>query len=167
MTIINYLTLIFLLILIACNSEHSTGSLTNQNSKADLIIDMVTYTRLSSRIEVDPPEPVIGGPRFEFTLKIKNIGTAEVSSPFMIANSQSTEDFDSLYCSHGQLVNYPPVQVPVNGSLETKIVCFIEDSVQNVLIVINTNNQYNRGVTLPEINELDYTNNSYVQPLSW
>lgn len=167
MTRINCVILVFLLIIFGCKSEQSTDAVPDQNNKADLIIDTVTYTRLSSRIEVDPPEPVIGGPRFEFTLKIKNIGTAEVSSPFMIANSQSTEDFDSLYCSHGQLVNYPPVQVPVNGSLETKIVCFIEDSVQNVLIVINTNNRYNRGVTLPEINELDYSNNSYVQPLSW
>jgi hypothetical protein len=164
---INCVILICLLIFFSCKIEQPSDRVPDLNGKADLIIDTVTYTRLSSRIEVDPPEIVIGPPRFEFTLKIKNIGTAEVTSPFLIDNSQSTEDFDSLYCSYGQLVNYPPAHIPVNGSLNTKIVCFIEDSVQNVLIVINTNDRYNRGVILPKIEELDYTNNSYVQSLSW
>jgi hypothetical protein len=167
MTRINCVILVFLLIIIGCKSEHSTDPAADQNNKADLVIDTVTYIRLSNCFQLDPPEIVCGGPRFEFTLKIKNIGTAGVASALFIENSQSTDDFDSLYCSYGQLANYPPGHIPVNGSLDTKIVCFIEDSVQNVLFVIDTNDRYNTGLTIPKIEELDYTNNSYVQSLGW
>jgi hypothetical protein len=160
-------TLIFLLIIIGCKSEHSTGPAEAPNGKADLIIDTVSYTRLSDCFQLDPPEIVCGGPRFEFTLKIKNIGTADIASALFIRNSRSAMDFDSLYCSYGQRLNDPPAKIPVNGSLDIKLESDIEDSVQNILFVIDTNDRYNTGLTIPKIEELDYTNNSYVQPLSW
>ena len=78
------------------------------NGKPDLIIDTITYTRLPNCYEGYPSGIICGGPRFEFTLKIKNIGLAAISSPLFICNSRSNWDFENHYCSYCQRLNDNP-----------------------------------------------------------
>jgi hypothetical protein len=137
------------------------------NGKPDLIIDTITYTRLPNCYEGYPSGIICGGPRFEFTLKIKNIGLAAISSPLFICNSRSNWDFENHYCSYCQHLNDPPSEIPINGSLDIKFISDIDDSVHNVIFILNTNDMYNTGLNIPKIDEENYTNNSYICSISW
>jgi hypothetical protein len=118
-------------------------------SKPDLIITQVTY--------VTRPFEV-----FEFTIHIKNIGTAELNRSFWISNSRSQSDFDDHYCSHGQIVNYPPSVILPAQSMDVEILDLIDLTATEILFVINTNDRYDRGVPLPIIDESSYDNNEYI-----
>lgn len=155
------------LLIIGCKSEQSVNPDLTQNGKPDLIIENITYTRLPNCYQDYPSGIICGGPRFEFTLKIKNIGSSAISSPLFICNSRSEEDFENQYCSYGQRLNDPCLEIPINGSLDIKLVSDIEDSVKNVLFILNTNDFYNSGLSIPKIDETDYTNNLYIENLVW
>jgi len=84
MTRANYLGFILIIIFTGCQ----LNSVNDTNGKPDMIIDNVTYSQLPRCFEGSPSGVICGGPEFEFTLKIKNIGTAKVSSPLFILNSR-------------------------------------------------------------------------------
>ena len=81
---IKYMSVILVIMFTGCQSN----SVNITNGKPDLIIDKVTYSQLPGCFEGSPSGIICGGPTFEFTLKIKNVGTAKVSSPFFILNSE-------------------------------------------------------------------------------
>jgi hypothetical protein len=167
MTKIYFISIALLLILIGCKSEHSVNPITTKNGKPDLIIDNVTYTRLPNCYQGYPSGIICGGPRFEFVLKIKNIGLANISSPLYICNSRSSWDFENKYCSSGHRLNDPPLPILIDSSITIKFISDIDDSVKNVLFVLNTNDFFNSGSSIPRVEESDYTNNSYIKMLIW
>jgi hypothetical protein len=158
--------ILLLIIAFGCNNNTSINS-TDKSGKVDLIIEHISYTRLSN-VGQDPYVVTIGASSlFEFDLIIKNIGTKDLRSSIFIENSRSKRDFDSSYCSHGQLVNYPPVNIPAQGSIETKVTDIIYDSVYNVLFIIDSNDRYHRGDPIPLIDESNYDNNTFVLQMTW
>jgi len=165
-----YLGIILIIpIIVGCKS--SNNNLVNpeiiSTGKADLIIDEITYKRLPDCHQGYPSGIICDGPNFEFTLRIKNIGFADVTSAIFITNSRSKWDFDNQYCSYGQRLNDPPTSIPMNGSLDIKLESHIDDSVQNVFFVLDTYDRTNSGLNLPKVDELNYDNNTFVVDLVW
>ena len=167
MSTIRFFCIISLFLLAACKSDHLENPVLSSIDKPDLIIDTVSYTRLPNCFEGYPSGVICGPPTFGFTLRIKNIGTAEVMSPLFIENSRSKWDFDNRYLSYGQRVNDPPVKIPINGSLVVNITSDVEDSLANVFIVVNPNYTYNTRVDSPLMDELNFANNGYIVSLKW
>ena len=126
--------------------------------KPDLTFGQVAYTRFVG---------LGSGPLFRFTIHVRNIGTADFCESFYISNSRSASDYNEQYCSHTSIVNYPPVKLFVGDSIEVTFADAVDDSVPQVLFVINTNDRYNRGVPLPTIDELSYENNSASLVMQW
>jgi len=159
--------IIFISFFIGCKSNILVNPISTLKGKPDLIIDEVIYKRLPDCHQGYPSGIICDGPSFEFTLRIKNIGNADVSSALFITNSRSKWDLDNQYCSCGQRLNDPPMNIPINGSLDIKLVSFIDDSVHNVLFVLDTYDRSNSGLNIPKIDEVNYDNNSYILPLQW
>jgi hypothetical protein len=162
-----FMIFIFLFLIISCKSDHSVNPITTSVCKPDLIIDEITYERLPDCHLGYPSGVICDGPNFEFTVRVKNIGTADVTSPLFITNSRSQWDFDNQYCSYGQRLNDPPSNIPMDELLDIKLESHIEDSVQNVFFVLDTYDRTNSGLNLPIIDEINYDNNSYVMSISW
>ena len=159
--------IIVLFTLTACKSNHSENPVSPSVAKPDLVIDTVTYTRLPNCWQGYPSGVICGPPTFGFTLRIRNLGTADVSSPFFVQNSRSKWDFDNRYLSLGQRVNDPPTTIPINGTLDLNITSDVEDSLANVFIVVNPNYTYNTRVDTPLVDEVNFSNNSYTVTLKW
>ena len=64
--------------------------------KPDLIIDKITYNKLPSCNEIYPPEVICGGPTYEFTLTIMNIGRKSVYSSIFVLNTRSLSDLGNF-----------------------------------------------------------------------
>ncbi len=143
------------------------NEIVNPTGKPDLTIDTISYQRLPNCWTGPYGGVYCAGPRFEFILRIRNIGDADLNQYFYISNSRSLSDFESKYCSHTTIVNDPTTKVSINGYVDVKFVDFIDDSVPKVLFVINTNDLFDRGVPLPTIEEKRYDNNSYILDLQW
>jgi hypothetical protein len=126
--------------------------------KPDLTFGQITYAR---HLAYNVPFA------FTFTIIVRNIGTSELSQSFYISNSRSKAEFNDQSCSHTQLVNDPPTRIAVGDSIQVSIVDAVDDSVPQILFVINTNDRYDRGVPLPMIDELSYDNNSVTLAMKW
>jgi hypothetical protein len=161
------LSLILLTVFVGCKSNQSTNPANNSTGKPDLLIDTITYTRLPNCYQDYPSGIICGGPRFELTLQIGNVGSSDLSEPFYISYSRSKTNFDSLYCSSTIRVNDPPTFIRTGGNIQVTLVGLIDDSTSQVLFVVNTNNRFFRGVTLPMIDEVSYNNNDYVLNIKW
>ena len=137
-------------------------------NKPDLIIEKITYLRQQNCWE-DPHGGVVcsGIPMFQFNLKIKNIGDADLDQSFYISNSRSNKDFQSVYCPHTTIVNYPPTDLRANEFIDVTFNDFVNDSTAKVLFVINTNDLFSKGRPLPKIDEQRYDNNSYILDFKW
>ncbi len=167
MTTRRALALAFVFAIVGCNSDQGIAPTTSSIVLPDLVIDTVTFVRLPDCWQGYPSGIICGGPRFDFTLHIKNIGSANFTVPFYISNSRSNVDFADKYCSSTLRVNDPPVTIPPGGTLQMTYESFIDDSTSRVLFVINTNDRFDRGVPLPKVDELKYANNDYSLTLTW
>jgi hypothetical protein len=150
-----------------CDLGRSINPVASIGGKPDLVIDTVTYKRLPSCWQGYPSGIICGGPRFEFTLRIANIGSTDIAEPFYISNSRSKWDFASRYCSFTIRVNDPPSVIPVGGSIPITYIDFIDDSTSHVLFVVNTNDRYQSAAPLPRLDEASYDNNEFDLPLNW
>lgn len=161
------LNLILITMVVGCKSVHSTNPAITTNDKPDLKVDTITYTRLPNCYQGYPSGIICGGPRFDFTLQIENIGSSDLSEPFYISYSDSKDEFDSLYCSSTIRVNDPPAIIRSGGKIQVTFEGSIDDSTSHVLFVVNTNNRYFRGVALPTIDEVSYNNNDFILNIEW
>ena len=95
-----------------------------QELKPDLIITKVTTRTFIPERKHKPGEPVrSGGSRemIEYTITIKNIGTADLSEPFYLSWQRGPFTDDEHY-SRTNLVNEEYNIIPIGGSIEVKIV---------------------------------------------
>lgn len=152
------LTIMLLPLIAGCDLGRSINPGGSRAGKADLLIDTVVYNQLPNCWQGYPSGIICGGPRFEFTLRIANIGSKEIAQPFYISNSRSKWDFDNKYCSFTIRVNDPPSVIPVGGSIPITYTDFIDDSTSHVFFVINTDTT---------LDEVSYDNNEYNLPLTW
>ena len=143
------------------NNSPSTGG------KPDLTISQVTATKLPNCIEGYPSGIICYTGRFQFTLRIWNIGTATLARPFFISNSRSSPDIRDSICSTGRLVNERHVAIYPGDFVDISFEGSVDDSVPQVFFVINTNDRFSKGVHLPIIPELRYDNNDYWLDLHW
>lgn len=118
MTDLKYLGIVLLSMAVGCDFGQSVNPAMSPTGKPDLMIDTVTYTRLPTCWPGYPSGIYCFGPRFEFALKISNIGSADIAEPFCMSNSRSMADFDSQYCSYTIRVNDPPTSIPVGKSIQ-------------------------------------------------
>jgi hypothetical protein len=167
MSTLRLLLLVGLLMIAACRPNRSPNAVEPLPAKPDLVIDTVSYTQLPTCYEGYPSGIICGPPTFEFSLRIRNIGSADCNSSFMIGNSKSKEDFDNQYLSYGQIANYPPVCIPADGILNINIISEVEDSVSNILIVVNPDGSHDIRNVSSLVDEQDYLNNLYVVSLKW
>ena len=121
--------------------------------KPDLIIKKVRMERILRS------GPLLSGPRYKFTLTIQNIGDTLLAKPFYISFSTSQKNFETRYCDHTSMVNYPVDTIFQGSFLDVVVNALIRPQTSKVFFVINTNNSCGRGPRLPEIEELDYSNN--------
>jgi hypothetical protein len=149
MSTLRLLLLEGLLMIAACRPNRSPNAVEPLPAKPDLVIDTVSYTQLPTCYEGYPSGIICGPPTF------------------MIGNSKSKEDFDNQYLSYGQIANYPPVCIPADGILNINIISEVEDSVSNILIVVNPDGSHDIRNVSSLVDEQDYLNNLYVVSLKW
>lgn len=137
-----------------------------QELKPDLIITKVTARTFIPERKHKPIEPVRSGGRremIEYTITIKNIGTADFSEPFYLSWQRDPFTDDEHY-SRTNLVNEEYNIIPIGDSIEVKIVDGINARHygSDARFLINTDGKPHKGSALPKIEELNYENNTYM-----
>lgn len=167
LTGLKYLSILLLSLALGCDSGRPVTPVVPADRNPDLVIDTIAYTRLSNCWPGYPSGIICGGPRFAFTIQIRNIGSGDLCAPFYISYSHSKTEFDSQYCSSTIRVNDPAGTISVGGSMHLTFQGFIDDGTSPVLFVINTNDRFDSGIPLPIVDELSYDNNYYRLNIIW
>ena len=167
MTTSRALQVAFVFVMVGCISDQGIAPSSSTTGTPDLVIDTVTFARLPNCWQGYPSGIICGGPRFDFTLHIRNVGSGNFTVPFYISNSRSNVDLAVQYCSFTIRVNDPAASIPPGGTLDVTYESFVDDSTSRVHFVINTNDRFDTGVPLPRVDELSYDNNDYYLPLVW
>jgi hypothetical protein len=137
-----------------------------QELKPDLIISSVTSRTFVPEKKHKPGEPVSsGGNRemIEYTITIKNIGTAALAEKFYLSWQRSPITDEENY-SRTNSVNRECNIIPVGGSIEIKITDAFTAAhyLEAAKFFINTDGKTRRGYSYPVIDELNYDNNTYM-----
>ena len=154
------LSILTITILISILSNSSFA----QELKPDLIITKVTTRTFIPERKHKPGEPVrSGGTRkmIEYTITIKNIGTADFSESFYLS-WQRSPILDEEHYSRTNLVNEEHNLIPIGGSIDIKVVDGISRQYgSGAKFLINTDGKPHKGSALPKIEELNYENNTF------
>lgn len=128
-----------------------------QEPKPDLIIESISYERY-----YNGDDGVVSlGKVYIFTLKIKNIGSSDFQDRFYISNTHTKGDIENKHFSHTGRVNETKEKIPINGSIEVKVMDEINQETKNIVFLINTDGKKHIKHALPRIEELNYDNNTY------
>lgn len=137
-----------------------------QELKPDLIITYVESRTFVQERKHKPGQPVrSGGKRemIEYTITIKNIGTADFSEPFYLSWQRAPFTDDEHY-SRTYMVNEEHNLIPIGDSIEVKVVDGINTwhYGKTARFLINTDGKPHNRSALPKIEELNYDNNTYM-----
>lgn len=146
------------IVLIVINSSLTCA----QEMKPDLII-----SRVSSRSEFRSSVTNISSTplRYQviiYTLTITNIGRVPFSEPFYIAYTGDVYSYPNIKYGNLSLVNTPPKEIPVGGSIEVQIeTMLIDNKKTGARFLIQTDGKDHGNQQLPKIEELNYENNIF------
>jgi len=139
----------------------------------DLIIESVTYKRVTFKkvpnYNNGNPSSTFGGNglNLEFTLQIKNIGSAPFEHPLFISNSRNERDIQMGHYSHGQRPYYDSTltnhTIAPGQVISVRVEDIFFEAVSRVKFLINDDGKPHIKKTLlpPKYDELNYDNNTF------
>jgi len=137
------------------------------SAKPDLVIQKISYQRLPNCFQGYPSGVIcLSGQNLEFTVRIANIGGADFQNTLFIENTKSMRGLREGYYGHGQTVNVSKQAIGIGGWIDVVVWDVIEDSVSAVKFYVNTTGRMDKNYPLPPVDELDYTNNTFVVDIS-
>ena len=143
----------------------SLEQISAQERKPDLTITYVSSQDVTIFDNSNPNDAIVRSgylAAVEYTLTIRNTGTAECSEPFYIFWTSSDADLRNGHYSGGELFNKEEETILVGGSLEVKIVLRKSiNSIRSKRFLINTDGKEHLKKSTKVIDELNYYNNTY------
>ena len=134
----------------------------------DLIIESITYKKLPNCFSTYPSGVVcMDGLNLEFTLRIKNIGTAPFAHSLFISNSRSEKDIEIGHYSHGQQPYYDSTltshTIDPGQVIEVRVDDIFDANLSKIKFLINDDGKpHIKALKLPpRVEELNYDNNTF------
>ena len=154
------LEMVFLSSIISWANPLSADSI----KKPDLVIENVSYKQM--HYGIGWPSGVIGGTYFEFTLRIKNIGTADFTHDLFISNTRSERDINVGHYSHGQIAYYDTTlrthTIAPGEVIQVRVDDAFDLNISRVKFLIYTDGKpHIKKSKVPRVEELNYDNNTY------